>query len=918
MQWDMSSCGMLKEGWLWSASGDLAINGTMLEMTGQNGYLHLDLPLDAPPMRHHFNQSEAIVANSDLSISLHVLQVYRAEAEVVTPADGAVFNVSERTKIILKLENPGNGEDTFTLVGSTNAGNLSQAPEVVFEISNPTRTIGAGGLTMVPVWVTLPEDVPARETFEIVFDWTSTGDTSVSDQANITIEARPDHRWEIEIEQGSLEQVAPGDVLSLNINITNIGNTDDLLTLTPSFAVSYSGNDNSTWQAASINSSRLQVMETESLNVNVTIPENTWAGTIANLTLIASSSGFDIGNDTSIELEVENVAGWRLDLTDTSLEVSPGGGELQILVEQKGNAPAMPYFAKAGQGWNVTLPNNGPMVDPGDTGMITINVTPPEDAVAGEVGIISIRISNGNGAGQIVEEVPVRVGTAPGITLDSSGAWMVRQDVSSWPTSWIENTGNDVAIMQLSVPNLPSGWTLVSEDVVVVAPGEIKGMPLQLQPASDWNENNFQLDIHLEHPTLGTLIHAITVTQSETVLVSSPVHTGRSGEKVSITTDSSSDGVETSLVPLPEIRSNTTHNGMSLHLVGIPAPIHQANCDNAFGTLSSLGIEDVSTLWTSCLLTANSEHPLVANAWLRTSDGEMLDSRTIRLSPGDNMTVNLSALSWDPEPGLLSVEILIVDSNGLSLYSSTSEHIARQSGWNLKISNFEIDEDSINVGIDREGYEIMEGSICQVDIAKTDGKWQKSVAVDIYGSKYAPGVQIDRPDKIDDDAEVTATISCLAPWDVDDDSTDNSMKVYADNLPLVTYESSDLYWTGGIALILIVLAYFGGVLNLKKPEPKVVKKEEPVIREEVVEETPPEEEITIDDMSLGEEPFEDELPEEEEEVEIEPEEEVIDIDESSASGRLSALRREIKTDLDPVSEPEDDISSRLDAFLKDR
>ena len=918
MQWDMSSCGMLKEGWLWSASGDLAINGTMLEMSGQNGHLHLDLPLDAPPMRHHFNQSEAIVANSDLSISLHVLQVYRAEAEVVTPADGAVFNVSERTKIILKLENPGNGEDTFTLVGSTNAGNLSQAPEVLFEISNPTRTIGAGGLTMVPVWVTLPEDVPARETFEIVFDWTSTGDTSVSDQANITIEARPDHRWDIEIEQGSLEQVAPGDLLSLNINITNIGNTDDLLTLTPSFAVSYSGNDTSTWQAASINSSRLQVMETESLIVNVTIPDNTWAGTIANLTLIASSSGFDIGNDTSIELEVENVAGWRLDLTDTSLEVAPGGGELQILVEQKGNSPAMPYFAKAGQGWNVTLPNNGPMVEPGDTGMITINVTPPEDAVAGEVGIISIRISNGNGAGQIVEEVPVRVGTAPGITLDSSGAWMVRQDVSSWPTSWIENTGNDVAIMQLSVPNLPSGWVLVSEDVVVVAPGEIKGMPLQLQPASDWNENNFQLDIHLEHPTLGTLVHAITVTQSDTVLTSSPVHTGRSGEKVSITTDSSSNGVETSLVPLPEIRSNTTHNGMTLHLVGIPAPIHQADCDDAFGSLASLGIEDVSTLWTSCLLTANSEHPLVANAWLRTSDGEMLDSRTIRLSPGDNMTVNLSALSWDPEPGLLSVEVLIVDSNGLSLYSSTSEHIARQSGWNLKISNFDIDEDYINVGIDREGYEIMEGSICQVDIAKTDGKWQKSVAVDIYGSKYAPSIQIDRPEKIDDDAEVTATISCLAPWDVDDDSTDNSMKVYADNLPLVTYESSDLYWTGGIALILIVLAYFGGVLNLKKPEPKVVKKEEPVIRKEVVEETKPDEEIVIDDMSLGEEPFEEELPEDEAEVEIEPEEEVIDIDDSTASGRLSALRREIKTDLDPVSEPEDDISSRLDAFLKDR
>ena len=105
LKWDMSSAGMLKVGWNWSASGDLAINGTMLEMSGQNGQLHLDLPFDAPPMRHFFSQSEDTQNNTDLAISLHVLQVYRAEAYVVTPDDGAVFNVSERTKLILRLEN---------------------------------------------------------------------------------------------------------------------------------------------------------------------------------------------------------------------------------------------------------------------------------------------------------------------------------------------------------------------------------------------------------------------------------------------------------------------------------------------------------------------------------------------------------------------------------------------------------------------------------------------------------------------------------------------------------------------------------------------------------------------------------------------------------------------------------------------
>ena len=41
--------GMLKVGWNWSATGDLSINGTMLEMNGQNGQSILILPFDAPP-----------------------------------------------------------------------------------------------------------------------------------------------------------------------------------------------------------------------------------------------------------------------------------------------------------------------------------------------------------------------------------------------------------------------------------------------------------------------------------------------------------------------------------------------------------------------------------------------------------------------------------------------------------------------------------------------------------------------------------------------------------------------------------------------------------------------------------------------------------------------------------------------------
>ena len=933
--WDMSSAGMLKVGWIWSASGDLSINGTMLEMSGQNGQLHLDLPFDAPPMRHFFNQTESNSVNADLSISLHVLQVFRAAAEVVSPDDGSVLNVSERTKLILRLENPGNGEDTFQLSGSTLAGNLSQAPNATFEITNPTRTLGPGGISMVPVWVTLPDDIPARETFQLVFDWDSIGNSNVGVQTNITVEVRPDHRWDIIVQEGLSHQVTPGQVLDLTIDLTNTGNSDDLLTLSPQFDITRQGNDNSSWSAEQINSSRLEIMENETVMFELNIPTNTWAGTIANLTLATSSEGYVIEYDVMIQIEVLQVAGWKIDLSDTSLEISPEGGEIQLTVEQIGNAPAEPYFVKAGDGWNVSLPTSGPTVEPGNTGSFNITVYPPDDSIAGEVGVVSIQISNGDGSGKVVEQVPVRIGSVPGIIVDSKGSWKVREGVSSWPTAWIENTGNDVAIMELNLNNLPSGWTLSGDEVIVVAPSEIKGVPLQITPASSWNGVNIQLEIELIHPILGTITHSITVNESDTVLVSSPVHTGRTGEKVTITTNSETNGILSSLVPLPDSRSNTTHNGMPLHLVGIPAPVHSADCENAFGNLDLLGIESISKTWTSCTLSANLDHDLVANAWLKTSRGEILDSRTIRLSANESNTVNLSTSNWDPEPGIVSVEILIIDSNGLQLYSETTTHVARQSGWNVRVSSLVVNDNFVEVGIDRSGYQMMEGSVCQLKIEVTDGDWEKNIAIDVFGSVYAPGVSIDRPSEIGDGAEVSATISCLAPWDVDDNPDDDSMTVYASNLPVVTYGSSDVYWTIGIALIMLLVAFFAGVLNFQRNETEQVENKSPDSKQQpkpvvenkdevqLVQDQISNDDMSLDDMSFDEpaegvEPTAVQNMDQENDLVVEPKEEVIDIDDSTASGRLSALRKEMATDSGEKDNSRDDLSKRLDSFLKDR
>jgi uncharacterized membrane protein len=918
IRWNMAEAGMIKEDWIWSTSGSLAINGNILELSGSgltSGTLILDLPVDAQPYRHFFNQSAEVAPASNLSLSLHILQVFRTDAQVVSPDEGSVFNVSERTKIILRLENPGNGVDTFTLAGHTAAGNLSAPPIITFEIPNAQRTLGPGSLTMAPVWVTLPNDIPAREDFQIIFDWTSMGDETVSDSASITVQARPDHRWNVSVEQGNTISVTPGEELSLNLTMTNVGNTIDSLSLTPEFNITHVNGDSSSWSATGISASQLAINASQTVELSLIIPDDCWAGTIAEFSLDMTSDGFDMQESVDITLSVAPVSGWRFDLSNASLEVPPEGGSIELVVEQLGNGPQAPWFSKAGEGWSVELPVNSLEMDPASTSLITVNITPPLDAVAGEVGVIRIRISDGDGSGQVVEEVPVRVGSAPGIELGAKGSWLARDGMFSHATAWIENTGNDVAIMDLSIADLPSGWTAEGEGTIVVAPGEVLALPVTLMP-NNWDGTGIQVRLVVVHPVLGQLELPISVDDSVVIATSKTVHTGRSGQKVSISIDSISDGPSSSLITIPDTRTNISHQGVSLHLVGMEMPNHEVECTSMYGNLSSLGIETMSRTWSHCTFTADPNYELVANAWLRSDRGEMLDSAVIRLSPGENLSTNLSLNSWNPEPGLIGVEIVIIDSSGAILFKQSSSHIAHESGWNIGIAGLDVDGSWITISISRQGYEKLEGTPCILSLSSPD--WSKELFVDIAGSSHAPILQIKRPTELVSGDTLTASISCASPWDVDDDLSDDSRVVNAGKVPAITYESSDLLWTLSIAAIMVAIAWLLGIIRPKQIRPPRKQAEKPAGQKREEKEVEMTVEPEVDDISLGEVSVTPE-PEQTAPPQQEPEEEIIDIDDETASGRLSALRREITTDGNsPATLSKEDLASRMDSFLKDR
>ena len=189
---------MAKTGWIWSSSGDLSINGDLvtLDVTGGSGEgsLILDLPSTAAPAFHYFEDSSNESSDHSLRLSLEILQIYRSSMVKSSPSEVPILvDVDEEALVVLRLENPGNGVDSYDLSHSVLLDqNISEDPGVIVSFSRDLVSLSAGSLTTVPITVILPEETPARVPVRILFVMQSLGDGSVSSEVEIVFEARQD------------------------------------------------------------------------------------------------------------------------------------------------------------------------------------------------------------------------------------------------------------------------------------------------------------------------------------------------------------------------------------------------------------------------------------------------------------------------------------------------------------------------------------------------------------------------------------------------------------------------------------------------------------------------------------------------------------------------------------------------------
>ena len=163
-------------------------------------------------------------------MSIHVLQIHRAGLTVIDPQPSLEphgFNVSTPHQLLIQLENPGNGEDTYEFTASVMTTETISSDDVQFTYYNQIRTLGPLATTIMPLDIELSSTLPAAQPFYLEFEWASMVNKSVTATTTLLIEAEQRHEWDITVVNGPQQDVQPNSDHVLEFNITNIGNFID-------------------------------------------------------------------------------------------------------------------------------------------------------------------------------------------------------------------------------------------------------------------------------------------------------------------------------------------------------------------------------------------------------------------------------------------------------------------------------------------------------------------------------------------------------------------------------------------------------------------------------------------------------------------------------------------------------------------
>ena len=807
LTWSLSESGMAHQGWIWNASGGLSVEGDSIVMSGPigsqaSGYLHLDLPANSPPAFHPFSDASSESSSHILRISLEVLQIHRAAILVTSPTvQPLTVDVDEETLVMVRLENPGNGEDNYMLSHEVIIDqNITEDPGVIVSFSNDVVSLGAGSLTSIPVMITLPQTTPAGHPVAVSIIMTSQGDIGVDDSDTVLLQARQDHRWDFEalvdgvtLVEGGIYSVEPESMFSVDIMATNEGNLMDNLDLQVSYNLTLIGEDGSVgWSVNAGSAEGVGVNESVSLMVNATIPADAWNGSVMHVSVSTQAQGEYMGS-FGFGLEVARVPGWAVYANQANLEIEPSGSQVELTVVQIGNADSRPYptiWVSGENGWIVDEPVELPILSPGETASLMLNITPPESAQHGRAVELNIRLRDGDGSGETEITLPLRVAKIRNFTMSSHGDWVVSES-GGFPLVELLNQGNAPTTITLRVLSIPTGWTVSGQFEVVLGVGEIRGVPLEVIPSESWDGSMHTIRILAEDEGGNQGEVALDTLQSTYSWATPPVIVGMSGDEAIIgihgadaasTVSDSSSGPLTTLADgswaLPVIASG--EGWITVDSVTLGYLAHASEPSSRMSTCSISGV--VGDVIAQCNI-LNGSAGYHYTMMLIDDEGSMLGSASGYVPENiSHGPINLSADGWTPEPGSRDLTVRMLDGRGVLTHQTSKTFDIRRVDWNIGIIDVELEGegDGQDIRVSWQRSEDVDELLaqyeadCSLTFAVED--YTMTHSVDLT-SLYTVAFEISRPSSAQDGEELVVTIGCTFPWDIDSDPSDDEGRI---------------------------------------------------------------------------------------------------------------------------------------------
>ena len=270
--------------------------------------------------------------------------------------------------------------------------------------------------------------------------------------------------------------------------IENIGNYDDQINLSGEGTLqTVSGDPASSWTIQGASSLILDVGENDTLLLNVSIPEDAWNGSIMTIDWTVIAGEIQTLEGPSHRIEVGHAPSWSIIATGIDLDIAPEGEIIELSVVQDGNLPAEPYantFVKGVLGWNVSVLEMPGILSPGESGLMRLNITPPEITIAGAAVELNIILRNADGSGTSTMTLPIRVDAVYDHILDGEADWIITPD-GGMPLLWIRNLGNAPTTIEIDVQGVGDGWSVNHPQNIHLAIGEVRGIPIDLTPPNE-------------------------------------------------------------------------------------------------------------------------------------------------------------------------------------------------------------------------------------------------------------------------------------------------------------------------------------------------------------------------------------------------------------------------------------------------